>query len=155
MELTNELVHARLAQMLYEAFGWTLDIEANDESGPWASVPAPGRDRHLLRFRSEPNSVEVSYDDSLPPGPAEILFVFEPHELEDALQTGVLAFVRELVSESLVVVRERRLRAFPLLFRTPRSSLRFMKRSDLTPRIISGALAIYSWNKTYDVADSD
>lgn len=60
--------------------------------------------------------------------------MFEPHELEDALQTGVRAFVRELVSDSLVVARERRLRLFLFLFRTTRSSPGFMNHRDLRPR---------------------
>ncbi len=142
--LSNRIVHDHLAALLKEQFGWTVEIEDDDLSGLCAVIAVPGSSEHVLRFRSEPNSVEVGYDDALPPGPAERLFVFEPHELEDALAHGVVAFVQELVNEEVLVVRER------LFLAGSRSQLRFRRRSELSRRAIARSLAIYSWGRTFD-----
>lgn len=150
MQLTNRVVHDRLAQALRDRFGWALQVGGDDESGLRASMPVPGRVGHLLTFRCEPNSIEVGYDDGLPPGPATQLFVFEPDELEEAIGEGVAGLVQELLAENIVVVRE----ALPW-------HVRLVRRFDCTSlawfrhrSAISGpsVVAVYSWKGTYDAA---
>jgi hypothetical protein len=150
MRRTNRLVHDRLAQALRDRFGWHLQVSADDESSLRAAIPVPGRGGHLLTFRCESNSIEVGYDDGLPPGPATQLFVFEPDELEDAIGEAVAGFVEELMAENIVVVRE----ALPW-------HVRLVRRFDCTSlpwfrdrSAISGTsvVAVYSWKGTYDAA---
>jgi hypothetical protein len=147
----SHAVHERLASILHAELGWALNVEAEDETGVRASFPVPGRQRHYLRFRCEPGSVEIGYDDALPPGPAERLWVFDPDQAGDALREGVMTFLHDLIGEDIIVVREPLSRVTRLLRGFDCSSLpRFYHRDETPPDVLEGAASVYSWNRTYD-----
>ena len=153
MDLTNKEVHDRLAHALRSEFGWQLTVDSDEATGCWASLPVPGRLNHLLRFRSEGNSVGVSYCDLAfsPPDSAEILFVFEPHDLDAALAEGVAPFLRDLVNENVIVLRGRPGCLARLISgSSARGSLWFRRRADVNPEMLANAASVYSWNRTHD-----
>jgi hypothetical protein len=146
MRLTSRSVHDRLAELVGRQFRWKLETSRDPDgaSGMCASVDVPGRSHHVLRFKSAPSSVAVSYDDGGSAAPAEQTFVFEPHEMEDALAHGVVHFLRQLLAEDVVVVRER----IPAV--RSKGCSRFRRRNELTRQVMARTSRVYSWNKTYD-----
>lgn len=147
--ITSRTVHDLLAAQLLQEFGWRVTIEADDDSGVWAALPVPGREEHWLRFRSESNSIEVSYwDAATPPKPAEQLFVFEPEELGDAVSEGVVLFLRALTTDEVVVTRDQSGCVASLLGAPASGGLRFMRQAEILRAGIAKGGIVYTWSQS-------
>jgi hypothetical protein len=83
--------------------------EAGEGSGQedcWFNVIPPRYPTHRLYVAALGDSVEVRYDDGEPPGPAERMLVHLDRN-PAAVAEAVVAFVRDVMSGRVVVVRER------------------------------------------------
>jgi hypothetical protein len=70
-------------------------------------VVPPGHPTHRLYVVTRgANSVEVRYDDAVPPGPAEKLFV-QLDENPAGVAEAVVEFARDIITGRVIVVRER------------------------------------------------
>jgi hypothetical protein len=87
-----------------EAYG--LDDDAEAEPGSIrVVVPSPAHPGHSLSIAVRGNFVEVAYSDARPPGPAEQIILVPDGKVEAGC-FGVLNFVRDVIEERHLVVRE-------------------------------------------------
>ncbi len=109
----NETAQVLLDVLLAEFPGWAEVVEpysATDDSEAESGsvrlvVPSPAHPGHDLEIALRGNAVQVAYSDARPPGPAEQL-VFIPAGAATAGCIEVRDFVRDLIEERLVIVRE-------------------------------------------------
>jgi len=153
----NEPARILLAELSAEFPEWEqyasiLGPEDHADAAPGSvqlSVPVPASAQHRLLIRQLGNTIEVAYDDARPPGPAEKLFVHfdeAPREVARA----VVGFLKDLVSENIVVVREP-IGPFVRFLRRDDAVgfARFLARSELTERRSGGS--VVSWHGTHSV----
>ena len=89
-------------------------------------LPVPSRDAHRIRVLQRGNTIEIAYDDGLPPGPAEAQFVFKPGEEAGAIGEA-FDFVDELRDGRVLAVREPLAWWVRLLARNSDTALRFRR----------------------------
>jgi hypothetical protein len=97
--------------------------------------------------------VQVDYDDGEPPGAAEKCFFFETSDDDENVE-AIMGFVEEIVSERILIVRERLSRIWRWVHGHDCDSLlRFKDRSDPILSTRRRLKSTYSWRGTYDWCD--
>ena len=116
----------------------------SDDENCWFCIVPPKCPTHRLYVATRGNSVEVRYDDGKPPGPAEQTFI-DLDQSAPAVAEAVVAFVRDVMSGRVVVVRER-LGMFARWIRPGCESLAwFRKATELEGRRSWTFAAVYRW----------
>ena len=110
------------------------------------SIPVPSQRDHALRFAIRgPREIEVHYDDSQEPGPAEKLFVWGEGDPAADGVGAVVEFTKLLVRGEVVVVREQMAWWARLLRRKEAdSTLRFVDR-ETAARQAARWQCVYTW----------
>ena len=112
----------------FQEYSSRRDPEAEQGSVCYA-ISIPNRPRHTLSILQRGNTVEVAYDDGLPPGPAEAQFVFGEGEEVGAIGEA-FDFVDAILAGHIDVIREPSAWWIRLLFRGHDSLLRFREHRD-------------------------
>lgn len=148
----NEIARILTANIL-EAFPeWAASNRAGRPTRATSSddetifeVAPPAHPAHRLKVVLRGNAVEVRYDDSQPPGPAEKMFVDFDRHPQRASQ-DVVAFLRDFTEGRIVVARS----PLGLLVRLMRgercqSLAAFRSAREITAADAPRYLAIYRW----------
>jgi len=106
-------------------YGPEEDYEAEVGSVQF-EIPMPGQDSHRIRVLQRGNTIEIAYDDGLPPGPAEAQYVFKPGEEAGAIGEA-FDFVDEILVGRVLAVREPLAWWVRLLVRGSDTALRFRR----------------------------
>jgi hypothetical protein len=150
----NGVARILVAKILTVFPGWESTIHRYGPKGDWSNnepdltimtVTPPAQPTHRLDVVLRGNSVEVRYDDSRPPGPAEKLFVDFDREPEAASDV-VVAFLRDLTEGHVVIAR----RPLGLLVRFMRgghcqSLAEFRSAREIAAADVEGYTAVYKW----------
>lgn len=98
-------------------------------------IPVPGRPNHTLSLLQRGDTIEVAYDDGVPPGPAEAQFIAGPAEEADDVGNA-FDFVDDIFAGRVTAVREPLPWWVRLMRRDCDSLLRFQKTEnpDASPR---------------------
>ena len=88
----------------FQEYGVRNDREAKPGSIRYV-IPMPARPGHTLSVLQRGYTLEVSYDDGIPPGPAEMQFDADP-ELDPVVIGGAFNLVDAILAGRIVALRE-------------------------------------------------